>query len=174
MPDLAYLNGEIMPIEKATVPIEDRGYQFGDGIYEFVASYAGRLFMLEEHLDRLDRSTGELAFDAIAREKIKNAIMDLFERSGYPRAGIYIQISRGVAPRNHAFSSKMSPQIVMTIRAVKEVPKSLRENGARAITVNIVGDAKLDDLYGSFHHNVISDVRELPDKLLRLYSALTR
>jgi D-alanine transaminase len=52
MPDLAYVNGEIMPIEKAVVPIEDRGYQFGDGVYEFVASYEGQLFMLEAHLDR--------------------------------------------------------------------------------------------------------------------------
>lgn len=135
MPDLAYLNGEIMPIEKATVPIEDRGYQFGDGVYEFVASYAGRLFMLEEHLDRLERSMGELAFDPIPRDDIKKAILKLFDQSGYPRAGIYIQISRGVAPRNHAFSPGMSPQIVMTIRAVKELPQSLRKNGARAITV---------------------------------------
>jgi len=135
MPDLAYVNGEIMPIEKATAPIEDRGYQFGDGIYEFVASYAGRLFMLEEHLDRLERSMGELAFERISREDIKKAILELFEQSGYPRAGIYIQISRGVAPRNHAFSRGMSPQIVMTIRAVKELQQSLRENGARAVTV---------------------------------------
>ena len=98
MPELAYVNGEILPIEIAMVPIEDRGYQFGDGVYEFVASYEGRLFMLEEHLDRLERSMGELAFDPIPRSEIKAAIGDLSKRSGYPRAGIYIQISRGVAP----------------------------------------------------------------------------
>ncbi len=68
MPDLAYVNGEIMPIERAVVPIEDRGYQFGDGVYEFVASYEGRPFMLEEHLDRLERSMRELAFDPISSE----------------------------------------------------------------------------------------------------------
>jgi D-alanine transaminase len=144
MPDLAYLNGEIMPIEKATVPIEDRGYQFGDGIYEFVASYAGRLFMLEEHLDRLERSMGELAFDPIPREQIRTAILELFDRAGYPRAGIYIQISRGVASRNHAFSPGMSPQIVMTIRAVKELPEALRSNGASAITVQDIRWGRCD------------------------------
>ena len=135
MPDLAYVNGEIMPIEKAVVPIEDRGYQFGDGVYEFVASYAGRLFMLEEHLDRLERSMRELAFDPISRSEIKAAICDLSRRSGYPRAGIYIQITRGVAPRNHAITPNMPPQIIMTIRPVKEIPSTLRQTGAKAITV---------------------------------------
>jgi D-alanine transaminase len=135
MPDLAYVNGSIMPIEKATVPIEDRGYQFGDGVYEFVASYAGRLFMLEEHLDRLERSMRELSYTPISRPEIKTAIGNLFEQAGYPRAGIYIQITRGVAPRNHAFDPNLSPQIIMTIRPVKAMPAGMRENGAKAITV---------------------------------------
>lgn len=135
MPDLAYLNGEIMPIEKAMVPIEDRGYQFGDGVYEFVASYEGRLFMLEEHLERLERSMRELSYNPIPRQTIRQAIVDLHEQSGYPRAGIYIQISRGVAARNHAFASDMAPQIVMTVRPVKELSEELRAKGATAITV---------------------------------------
>ena len=139
MPDLAYVNGEIMPIEKAVVPIEDRGYQFGDGVYEFVASYEGRLFMLEEHLDRLERSMRELAFDPISRSEIKAAICDLsmrsgYLRSGYLRAGVYIQITRGVAPRNHAITQNMPPQIIMTIRPIKEIPVDVRKNGATAIT----------------------------------------
>ena len=135
MPDLAYVNGEIMPIEKAVVPIEDRGYQFGDGVYEFVASYEGRPFMLEEHLDRLERSMRELALDPVPRADIKKAVLDLFTLSGYPRAGLYIQIARGVAPRNHAITPGMTPQIIMTIRPVQEMPAEKREKGATAITV---------------------------------------
>ncbi|MGD8702406.1 MAG: D-amino acid aminotransferase, partial [Desulfosarcina sp.] len=135
MPDLAYVNGEILPIENALVPIEDRGYQFGDGVYEFIASYKGRLFMLEPHLDRLERSLRELAYDPIPRAQIKEAVLDLFNISGYQRAGIYIQVSRGVAPRNHAFAPGMAPQIVMTVRAVQEVPEKVRTDGATAITV---------------------------------------
>jgi D-alanine transaminase len=135
MPDLAYLNGEIMPIEKAMVPIEDRGYQFGDGVYEFVASYEGKLFLLEEHLDRLERSMSELAYEPISRNELKAAIRDLSKASGYERAGIYIQISRGVAPRDHAYAKDMPPQIIMTIRPVKEIPARLREKGAKVITV---------------------------------------
>ena len=135
MPELAYLNGEILPIDKAQVPIEDRGYQFGDAVYEFIASYKGRLFCLEEHLDRLDRSLKGLSFPPVSRETIRKAVLTLFEKAEIQRAGIYIQISRGASPRNHAFPDSVTPQIVMTIREIEEKPPELRKNGAAAITV---------------------------------------
>jgi D-alanine transaminase len=135
MPDLAYVNGEIMPIDQAMVPIEDRGYQFGDGVYEYIASYEGHLFMLEAHLDRLERSMGELNYAPLDREGIKAAIEELNQQAGYPRAGIYIQITRGVAPRSHAFTADLSHQVVMTIRPVQELPKKERSKGINAITV---------------------------------------
>jgi len=135
MPELAYLNGEILPIDKAQVPIEDRGYQFGDAVYEFIASYNGRLFYLEEHLDRLERSLNGLFFPSVSREAIRKAVLTLFEKAEIQRAGIYIQISRGVSPRNHAFPDGVRPQIVMTIREVEEKPPELRKNGATAITL---------------------------------------
>ena len=135
MPELAYLNGEILPIDKAQVPIEDRGYQFGDAVYEFIASYNGRLFYLAEHLDRLERSLKGLFFPPVSRETIRKAVLTLFEKAEIQRAGIYIQISRGVSPRNHAFPDGVHPQIVMTIREIEEKPPELRKNGAAAITV---------------------------------------
>ena len=135
MPELAYLNGEYLPIDKALVPIEDRGYQFGDAVYEFIASYNGRLFYLEEHLDRLERSLKGLFFPPVSRETIRKAVLTLFEKAEIQRAGIYIQISRGVSPRNHAFPDGVHPQIVMTIREIEEKPPELRKNGAAAITV---------------------------------------
>ena len=135
MPELAYLNGEFLPIEKALVPIEDRGYQFGDAVYEFIASYNGRLFYLEEHLDRLERSLNGLFFPSVSREAIRKAVLTMFEKAEIQRAGIYIQISRGVSPRNHAFPDGVSPQIVMTIREIEEKPPELRKNGATAITL---------------------------------------
>ena len=135
MPDLAYLNGTIMPIAEAMVPIEDRGYQFGDGVYEFIASYRGRLFMLDAHLDRLERSMAELGYTPFPRREIEAAIGELFRQAGYPRAGIYIQISRGVAPRNHAFANNMPHQWVMTVRAINELPATKRDHGIAVITV---------------------------------------
>ena len=135
MPELAYLNGEFLPIDKALVPIVDRGYHFGDAVYEFIASYNGRLFYLEEHRDRLDRSLKGLSFPPVSRETILKAVLTLFEKAEIQRAGIYIQVSRGVSPRNHAFPDDVHPQIVMTIREVEEKPPELRKNGAAAITV---------------------------------------
>jgi D-alanine transaminase len=135
MPELAYLNGEFLPIDKALVPIEDRGYQFGDAVYEFIASYNGRLFYLDEHLERLDRSLKGLSFPPVSRETLRRAVLTLFEKAEIQRAGIYIQISRGVSPRNHAFPNGVHPQIVMTIREIEEKPPELRKNGAAAITV---------------------------------------
>lgn len=134
MRELAYVNGEIMEIQKAMVPIEDRGYQFGDAVYEFIVSYNGRMFCLEEHLDRLQRSMAGLEFPSMEREAVRGAILKLFAAAAIPRAGLYLQISRGVAPRNHQVPEAAGQQVVMTIRAVTEKPTELRENGAAVIT----------------------------------------
>ena len=135
MPEIAYVNGAFLPIEKAMVPVEDRGYQFGDAVYEYIASYNGRLFFLDAHLERLHRSLNALAFPPISMEKIREAVNELFHKAALKRAGVYIQISRGVAPRNHAFPKPLEPQVVMTIRKVKEVDPELRACGAVAITM---------------------------------------
>jgi D-alanine transaminase len=144
MPELAYLNGEIMPIENAVVPVEDRGYNFGDAVYEYVASYKGRLFYLEPHLDRLEHSLAALAFPPLPREKIRTAIETLFAEAAIGRAGIYIQISRGVAPRDHAFPADADLQFLMILRQVHEKPAVLREKGAAAITVTDIRWGRCD------------------------------
>ncbi len=135
MPELAYLNGTIMPIEAAVVPIEDRGYQFGDAVYEFVASHKGKLFALEPHLDRLENSLRGLNYPPVERRLVREAIVQTFTQSGMARAGVYLQISRGVAPRNHAYGGKLTPQIVVTVREIPPGPDKLRQTGARVITV---------------------------------------
>lgn len=135
MPELAYINGKVMPIDQAFVPIDDRGYQFGDAVYEFLTSYTGRIFAMQAHLDRLERSLAALDFGPIDRYAIKSAIEDIFRTAGYDRAGIYVQISRGVAPRNHAFPQGAKPQIIITVRPVPPDDNELRTNGAKAITV---------------------------------------
>ncbi len=135
MTELAYVNGKILPLDEAFVPIEDRGYQFGDAVYEFIASYNGKLFALEEHLDRLENSLKALDFEPLDRSQIRGAILMTFERSGFQRAGLYLQISRGVAPRNHLFPTNPVPQLIITVRPAPEIPEDLRHKGASAITV---------------------------------------
>jgi D-alanine transaminase len=144
MPELAFVNGTFSAINEAFVPIEDRGYQFGDAIYEFLATYSGVVYALEEHLDRLDRSLKILSYPPIDRAKLKRDIAELLKRSGFLRAGIYIQISRGVAPRNHAYPKSAQPQIVMTIREVVDIPESVRKAGIQAITVEDIRWGRCD------------------------------
>jgi D-alanine transaminase len=135
MPELAYVNGKIGPIEEAMVPIEDRGYNFGDAVYEYVATYNGRLFRLEEHLERLARSMAALSFPPVSIESVRDAIMETHRASGIERAGIYLQISRGVDRRDHPFPQDSVPQVVMTVRHLAEKPASYREHGIGVITV---------------------------------------
>ena len=144
MPELAYINGRILNIQDAQVPIEDRGYQFGDAVYEFITSYNGKMFYLEEHLDRLERSMHGLAFPPISRQEIKEAVGRIFDRAKYPRAGIYLQVSRGVAPRTHAFPEDCRPQLIMTVRAIEEKPLLQRQNGVTAITVEDIRWGRCD------------------------------
>jgi D-alanine transaminase len=134
MSELTYLNGKIMPTSEAMVPVEDRGYQFGDAVYEYVASYNGRFFCMEEHLARLQRSMQELDFPKVSNEKVRNALMSLFKQAQLPRAGIYIQISRGVAPRDHAYTNLTEVQMVMSVHDLPET-HPLAEKGAFVITM---------------------------------------
>jgi D-alanine transaminase len=136
MPELAYVNGSFLPIEEAMVPVEDRGYQFGDAVYEVIASYDGHLLFMNEHMTRLERSLKELAFPQVSIDQVRSAVIELFDRAKIKRAEIYLQISRGVAPRTHAFPENPDTQFIMTARKVPEVPESIRQQGAKAITVD--------------------------------------
>jgi len=144
MPELAFVNGEFLPIEKAMVPIEDRGYQFGDAVYEVVNSYKGKFFGLEEHLDRLERSLRELSYPPVSRDHIKKIMGEILSRSGMERASVYLQISRGVAPRSHAFSGVNGVQVIMTVRPVREVSEELRRKGVQVVTAEDIRWGRCD------------------------------
>jgi D-alanine transaminase len=135
MPELAYVNGRIMPIEDAVVSVEDRGYQLGDAVYEVIASYGGKMFCLEEHLARLDRSMKELYFQNIGIDEIRKAVFEIFTKAEIERAAVYIQISRGVAPRNHSLPGNIPLQVVMTVRKIDDKKLPSKESGISAITV---------------------------------------
>lgn len=135
MGELAYVNGVFGPIAEAKVSIEDRGFQFGDGIYEVIAAYKGKLFLVERHMSRLRRSAAgiglEYDFEGRALEPI---IADGLRRSELGDAMVYIQITRGVAPRSHAIPKGLTPTVVMTFKPLPRLPDGLRERGANVIT----------------------------------------
>jgi D-alanine transaminase len=101
---LVYFNGAIVPMSQAHVGVEDRGYQFADGVYEVVRFYNGRTFTLREHMDRLKRSADGLQLALpMSVEKIGDAIVDFIPRSGVRDGIVYLQATRGVVARNHLF-----------------------------------------------------------------------
>ena len=161
MPELAYVNGTFLPIEKAMVPVEDRGYQFGDAVYEVIVSYNGHPVFMDEHMARLRRSLKELSFPEISIDKIKAAVIELFDRAKMERAEIYLQISRGVSPRNHAFPNNVETQFIMTAREVTEVPKNIRQQGAKAITVKDLRWGRCDIKTVQLLYNVLAKQKAL-------------
>ncbi|MBX3302509.1 MAG: D-amino-acid transaminase [Nitrospira sp.] len=135
MPDVAFINGRFIPWEDATVSIDDRGFQFGDAVYEVIRTYRGTPFQLEAHLVRLDRSGRELFIpQPYSKAQWKQWIQHGLSLAGYQEAKIYIQITRGVAPREHSFPSQSRPTIVMTVRELRGLPSEIRRTGITACT----------------------------------------
>ncbi|WP_034680573.1 D-amino-acid transaminase [Caldalkalibacillus mannanilyticus] len=127
-------NDQLVPRDTPTIDIEDRGYQFGDGVYEVIRVYQGKPFMMHEHLVRLYRSAAEIRLSLpYSMEELQTKLEELKQKSPVEDGMIYIQISRGVAPRNHGFpASTVSPQLVAYTREMKR-PQALFQSGVKTI-----------------------------------------
>ncbi|MGF1610532.1 MAG: D-amino-acid transaminase [Kiloniellales bacterium] len=136
MPRQAYVNGRYLPHQAASVHIEDRGYQFADGVYEVVPVANGILVDEGLHLDRLERSLDELSIPMpMSRQAIKLVSAELMRRNHLSNGFVYMQVTRGVAPRDHKFPNGVRPAIVMTTRQMAPPdPKRLAE-GVSVITL---------------------------------------
>jgi D-alanine transaminase len=128
------MNGKFIRPDEPAVPIDERGHQFGDGVYEVIRVYNGVPFMLEEHLDRLFRSAAaiRLPFPEGEREPLKGTIAELIQRSGLADLNLYLQITRGIAPRNHVFPD-CPVSVSMTANPVREIPAETRASGVSAM-----------------------------------------
>lgn len=108
--EILWINGEFKPLSEGTVPIEDRSLLFSDGIYEVIAAYNGRPVLLEEHLDRWERSAAGLRIPQIySREARSEVLHELIRRSGKQNVMLYGQLSRGTGRRAHQFPAKPAP-----------------------------------------------------------------
>jgi D-alanine transaminase len=159
LPDtLCYLNGEYGPLRDAKVSVLDRGFVFGDGIYEVVPACAGRLFRFDEHMARLDRS---LAKVRIANphtreewlERCRKLIAALAEQGGGPDQIVYIQITRGVALRDHVMPADVAPTVFMMCSTMKPATPDQRHAGVACVTARDFrwerGDIKSISLLGN-------------------------
>lgn len=136
MPDIGFVNGRFHPLEETLVSVEDRGFQLGDGVYEVIRTYGGKPFQLEAHLDRLERSARAIELPMpLAPSEWKSSIDDGLRLAGYPESKIYIQLTRGVAPREHAFPPSVAPTAIMTVRELGQPDPALQLQGVAVITV---------------------------------------
>jgi D-alanine transaminase len=135
VPEIAYVNGEFLPLDRAMVHVEDRGFQFADAVYEVVRTYHSKPFATDDHLARLFRSLDaiQLKHD-FTTEQLKSVINEAVARAGFPEAIVYLQITRGCARRHRGFPTPSKPTIVITVRQL-ESPAHLREKGVAVITV---------------------------------------
>ena len=135
---VVYLNGDYLPADQAKISVNDRGFLFGDGVYEVTPAYRGRLFRWAQHLTRMRKGLAALGidFDAAALEAVKQGLLARNGLDDVPVAYIYVQVTRGIAPRTHAFPNPPVPPSVYGfanryIRPAREV----WERGYRAVTV---------------------------------------
>ena len=132
----AYVNGRYVPHREAAVHIEDRGYQFADGVYEVVSVRNGALVDEEPHLDRLERSLCELQIPMpMSRAALKVITREVIRRNRVTDGIVYMQITRGAAPRDHKFPARVRPAVVMTARATRPHAPKLIEEGIKVVTV---------------------------------------
>lgn len=155
-----YLNGDYKPLSEACVPILDRGFLFGDGVYEVIPVYSGKPFRIEAHLDRLQQSLeGVRLRNPMSQDEWGKVIRELIRRNTDDAdAAVYLQVTRGVMPkRDHGFNDHLEPTVLLTCQPMEYKLQSSDTAGGRAITLE---DSRWQDCH-------IKSINLLPNVLLR-------
>ncbi len=135
MSDIAYLNGDFLPLDQAHVSVLDRGFIFGDGVYEVIPVYSRRPFRLPGHLARLQRSLDATRLaNPMTDAEWSRLINDLVARHGAEDQSVYLQVTRGVAKRDHAFPKEGKQTVFMMSSPLATPAKDLVDNGVPCIT----------------------------------------
>ena len=158
-----YLNGEFLPLEQARISVLDRGFLFGDGVYEVIPAYSGRLFRLHEHLERLGRSLEAIRLanplNSADWETILQRLID--QRPGEDQ-GVYLQITRGPAPkRDHVIPTEARPTVFAMPNPIPPPDPGIADTGVSAVTLNDIRWLRCD----------IKAIALLPNVLLRQQAA---
>lgn len=153
-----YLNGEYLDAEEAKVSVWDRGYLFGDGVYEVIPVYGRRCFALTRHLDRLQRSLAGIRLNnPYTVTQWQGILQTLIDQQTSDNQAIYLQVTRGVAPRDHVFPTTVEPAVFAMSNPLKPVHESWHQQGVKAIIS--------DDIRWQNCH--IKAIALLPNTLLR-------
>ncbi len=159
---LVYLNGDYLPLNKAKVSVLDRGFLFGDGVYEVIPAYGGHLFRMEQHLQRLDNSLRSIGInppmDATAWQQILEKLLAPGQNAGVDDQAVYLQITRGAgANRDHAIPADIRPTCFAMANSIPTPDPAQQAQGISAIT--------LDDIRWALCH--IKAITLLPNVLLK-------
>src|SRR5262249_54552050 len=139
LPDtLCYLDAAYLPVRDPRVSLLDRGFLFGDGLYEVVPVYGKRLFRFDEHMGRLGRSLAKVRIanphtDEQWLERCRRLVAALAEKTGAADQLVYLQVTRGVAPRDHVMPEDVAPTVFMMANAMKPPTPEQRHQGVRSI-----------------------------------------
>ncbi len=158
MSRIAYVNGRYLPHREAAVHIEDRGYQFADGVYEVAYVHGGVVIDEEPHLIRLERSLRELRISMpMTRAAMKLVMHEVLRRNGIVNGTIYTQITRGVARRDHPFpAASVRPAVVFTAKRFKQPDPKVMAKGVAAITTPDIRWGRCDIKTVSLLPNVLA------------------
>lgn len=137
MSQIVYLNGQFLPIEQAHVSVLDRGFIFGDGVYEVIPVYSRHAFRLREHLSRLEHSLAGLRLaNPYSPDEWEKLLHELITRNASEDQSLYLQITRGVAPRDHAFPENTAPTVFMMSNPLTTPSSEQCEKGVAAISAS--------------------------------------
>lgn len=159
MKRIVFLNGELIPLSDARVSVLDRGFLFGDAVYEVIPAYDGRLFRLHQHLERLDRSLAAIRMpNPLAAEEWHDMLRTLIERNPGGDQAVYLQVSRGAPDkRDHAIPQGVTPTVFAMSSPLVPRPPAVAEQGIAAVT--------LEDV--RWRYCYIKSTNLLPNVLLR-------
>jgi len=131
---IAMIQDKIVPMQELMPVYLDRGTFFGDGVYEVVRSYNGKIFALEEHLQRFTDSMAAIGITGVDMEKVHSRVLKAFEAAGISDAKIYFHITRGSEPRNHIFKDDLEPNFFLTVTEIED--KASDESGGIAVSTH--------------------------------------
>ena len=159
LPDtLCYLNGEYIPLNEARISVLDRGFIFGDGVYDVAPVYAQRIFRFDQHIARLGRSLAKIRIDNPHTrdewlQRCRRLVQALHDKTGAVDQIVYIQVTRGVAPRDHVMPSGVAPTVFMMASPMKHPSAEQRHKGVACVTARDFrwerGDIKSTSLLGN-------------------------
>jgi D-alanine transaminase len=134
METLAHVGGRIVPLKDVTVSVMDRGFLFGDAVYEVMRVYRGRAFLADEHFTRLARSLDAIRIHGVDVEALRERMLETIAAGPFQEAIVYIQVTRGVAPRAHAFPKDTKPFELLYVQEYVDPYGDKRQQGAAVIT----------------------------------------